>query len=324
MERAALLGALAESPEGVSGARLAERFGVSRSAVWKAISALRAEGLEIDAAAGRGYRLAQPLDLLDGDRVAKALTARMPGRLDRVEVAWRIDSTSSELRRRHAAGDHRCQLLLAEAQSAGRGRMGRVWQSPPATNLYLSLGWRMRRPAAALGGLSLALGVAVAETLADVGVDGLALKWPNDLLRQGRKLGGLLVELGGELAGPTDLVVGLGLNLRMPAAAAAAIDQPWADLSDLADRARLPDRSALAARVAAALMQALDAFEAHAFPAFLARYQRLDALHGREVTLRHGDQQSSGRVLGVDAEGGLRVRHPDGERSHRGGEVSLR
>jgi BirA family biotin operon repressor/biotin-[acetyl-CoA-carboxylase] ligase len=320
MDRAALLAALAAAPGGVSGTALAARFGVSRGAVWKAIEALRGDGLDIEGNTGRGYRLTQPLDLLDRTRLVRALSLHCPDRVEHVEVHWRIDSTSSELRRRLSAGDRRRQLLLAETQSAGRGRLGRGWHSPAACNLYLSLAWRMVRPAAALGGLSLALGVAVAETLIASGVDGLTLKWPNDVLRDGRKLGGLLVELGGELDGPCDLVIGLGLNLRMPPAAAVGIEQPWNDLRDLP----LPPRSELAAALVAGLIRALDAYDASGFAPFLARFEALDGLRGMQVSVTSGACRMPGVVLGVDADGGLRVAHPEGERVHRGGEVSLR
>lgn len=323
MNREGLLKALAAAPEGVSGAALAHRFGISRSAVWKAIEGLRAEGLEIAAAAGKGYRLTQPLDLIDESALRTALRRRAP-QLEGVEVLWRIDSSSSELRRRQAAGVRGRHLLLAESQTAGRGRLGRSWSSPPAANLYLSLSWRLQRPASALGGLSLALGVAVTEALLALGVDQLGLKWPNDILRHGRKLGGLLVELGGELGGPSDLVLGLGLNVRMPAAAGNAIDQPWADLADLADSGSLPSRADIAVEVVAALVQALETYEREGFAAFRARFEALDALRGRQVTLREGEGQSTGVVRGVDAEGGLLVAHADAERVHRGGEVSLR
>ncbi len=323
MNRERLLEALAAAPHGVSGAALAHAFGISRSAVWKAIEGLRAEGLEIAAAAGKGYRLAQPLDLIDAVVLRAALGRRVP-QLEQVEVLWRIDSTSSELRRRQAAGAHGRQLLIAETQTSGRGRLGRSWNSPPAANLYLSLGWRLQRPAAALGGLSLALGVAVAEALRALGVDQLGLKWPNDILRHGRKLGGLLVELGGELGGPSDVVLGLGLNVRMPAAAGDTIDQPWADLVDLADAGRLPRRLDIAVEVIAALVAALETYDREGFAAFHARFESLDVLCGREVRLREGDRQSIGVVLGVDREGGLRVHHAGAERVYRGGEVSLR
>jgi BirA family transcriptional regulator, biotin operon repressor / biotin---[acetyl-CoA-carboxylase] ligase len=321
VNRADLLVALAGAPDGVSGAKLAERFGLSRSAVWKVVQGLRAEGLGIEAVAGQGYRLAQPLDLIDEAAWRAQMDPRIAARFDSIEVVWRIDSTSSELRRRQAAGNHGCRLLLAESQSAGRGRLGRAWSSPPAANLYLSLGWRLARPASALGGLSLALGVAVAEALSATGVDGIGLKWPNDVLRHGRKLGGLLVELGGELGGPSDLVVGLGLNVRMPTAAACTIDQPWVDLADVS---RLPSRCAIAAEVVGAMVAALDAYDSEGFAPFRSRFGALDALLGKDVHVREGDRRMAGVALGVDAEGGLRVRHAEGERVHRGGEVSLR
>src|SRR5690606_2853667 len=282
----------------------------------------------------RGYALAQPLDLLDTDAIVMAMPDDARARLADLEVAWSIDSTNSELLRRQAPADG-VAVLLAERQTGGRGRRGRDWSSPLAANLYLSLARRFDGGLARLGGLSLVAGVAAAEALHALGLGEVRLKWPNDLVVEGgrpgssrgqalRKLGGLLVEGSGENAGPVRAVIGLGLNVRMPAAHGRAIDQPWIDLAAMAGDA-LPSRNAVAAALLAALLPALDRFDREGLPGFLSRHAGLDALAGRDIVLHGGDGDRSGTALGLAPDGALRVRLADGrEQAFHAGEVSVR
>lgn len=310
-----------------SGDALAHESGQTRAAVWKRIEGLREAGIEIAAAPGRGYVLAQPLDLLEADAIRAGVAASAAGELAALEVAWTIDSTNSELLRRPVPSVG-TSALFAERQTGGRGRRGRGWASPLAAHLYLSLARGFGGGLARLGGLSLAAGVAAAEALHALGVDAVRLKWPNDLVVVDgtglRKLGGLLVEGGGEVAGPARAVIGLGLNVRMPAAAAAGIDQPWIDLAQLTG-ATTPPRSVVAAALLSHLLPALAQFDAEGLAPFLPRHARLDALAGRRVRL-HGEGASADAVaIGVGSDGGLRVRGNDGaERSVHAGEVSVR
>ncbi len=316
-----LLARLVRGP--CSGAALARELGLTRAAVWKRMEALRADGVEIQARAGRGYALAAPVSLLDAERIAAMLPPSLRARWPAPEVVWEIDSTNAELIRRGADCPDGL-ALLAERQSSGRGRRGRRWASPLAANLYLSLHRRFEGDVAALGGLSLVVGVAVAEALRALGYGAVALKWPNDLLVEDRKLGGILIELVGEAAGPMQAVIGLGLNVRMPHAAAQAIDQAWTDLAALRPAAAL-DRNALAAAVLASLWPALDDFAREGLTPFLPRWAALDAYAGREVRLLMGAGVREGVALGIAPDGGLRVRHSDGdERIYHSGEVSLR
>jgi BirA family biotin operon repressor/biotin-[acetyl-CoA-carboxylase] ligase len=228
-------------------------------------------------------------------------------------------------------------VLLAERQTGGRGRRGRAWSSPLTAHLYVSVTRIFSGGLARLGGLSLVAGVAAAEALHALGFTEARLKWPNDLVVAGddglRKLGGLLVEGGGEHAGPARAVIGLGLNVRMPAVAAAAIDQPWCDLHGLVERAgdaaaatrSLPSRNRIAAALLERLLPALDTFDADGLAPFLPRYAALDALSGQQVTLHAGDSTRAATALGVAEDGALRVRLDD-DREHRvhSGEVSVR
>lgn len=318
----ALLSRLGGGP--VSGDALAREAGLTRAAVWKRIEALRAAGLTIEARAGRGYALAEPLDLLDAGQIAAALPPAARAGIDALDVAWALDSTNAELLRRGIPGAG-AQVLLAERQTGGRGRRGRAWASPLAANLYLSLGRRFESGLARLGGLSLVAGIAVVEALHGLGVAEARLKWPNDLVvvREAalRKLGGILVEGGGEYAGPARAVLGIGLNIRMPAAAAATIGQPWIDLRTLG--AGL-SRNQVAAALLARLLPALDRFDAEGLAPFLSAYARYDALAGQPVRVLAGEGEYAGTALGLAADGALRVRTASGERSVHAGEVSLR
>lgn len=322
-ERALLL-RLAQGP--ASGAALAREFAVTRAAVWKRIGALRAAGVAIHANPRQGYALAQPLDLLDRDALHAALPAPQRKQLAALEVAWSIDSTNSELLRRETP-PRGCTVLMAERQTGGRGRRGRSWASPLAAHLYLSLARGYRGGLGRLAGLSLAAGVAVCEALHAQGFANVRLKWPNDLVvAQGgvlHKLGGLLVEGGGETAGSCRAVIGLGVNVRMPAAFAMAIDQPWIDLAGLASIP--PARTALAGVLLAQLLPALDAFEREGLEPFLARYAKLDALAGRALEIRDGARRWDASALGVASDGALRVLDAEGrERRVYAGDVSVR
>ncbi len=307
----------------VSGDTLAREAGLTRAAMWKRIEALRDAGVDIDAQSGRGYALRHPVELLDADAINAALAADVRASIAKLEIAWSLDSTNSELLRRDTPA-RGVAVLLAERQTGGRGRRGRSWISPLAAHLYLSVARQFSGGLSRLGGLSLVAGVAVAEALHAAGYDDVQLKWPNDLLVSGRKLGGLLVEGGGEHAGPVRAVIGLGLNVRMPHDAAATVDQPWIDLATMG--AAAPSRNAVAACVLGHLLPALEQFDDEGLSPFLARYVRFDALAGREVIVHGAGTQSSGTALGIAADGALRVRvRVDGEeRSFHAGEVSVR
>lgn len=318
-----LLVRLIQAP--ASGAELARASGQTRAALWKRIDALRNAGVAISAQRGRGYALQQTLELLDADAIRAGMPAQQRDDIAALEIAWSLDSTNSELLRRPAppAG---VAVLLAERQTGGRGRRGREWTSPLAANLYLSLSRMFSGGLARLPGLSLVAGVATAEALHTLGFDAVRLKWPNDLVvadGQGlRKLGGLLVEGGGEHAGPVRAVLGLGLNIGMPPAFATAIAQPWIDLATLAGRA--PSRNRVAATLLTHWLPALAQFDAQGLEPFLPRYARLDALAGREVTLHADAGTQAGQALGLATDGALRVRIGEVEQCVHSGDISVR
>jgi len=253
---------------------------------------------------------------------AVAIRAALPdGTALDLAVVAEVDSTNAALWREPSSPQPRA--LLGEVQTAGRGRRGRRWVSAPGDSLCLSLRWASARPLAAQGPLPLVAGLACAEALRGLGAP-VQVKWPNDLVVAAGKLGGLLVEARGEGNGSI-AVLGVGINLRLPRGLDAVLDaqaQPPAALDALLPR--LPARNLLAARLLGSLLQRLEAFEVHGWQALEPAWQALDALAGREVRVRGEGGERSGTVLGLSADGALRVRFASGEAVLHSGEVSVR
>lgn len=316
-----LLALLVDGAE-LSGSAAAAELGITRAAVWKQIEQLRARGLPIRAEAGRGYRLDAPIEMLDVARIEAAIPSNLRAHVGAIDVRWQIDSTSSELARRAVTATSPC-ACLTEIQTKGRGRRGRTWQMPLAGGIALSFLRRFDGGMAELAGLSLVAGIAVLRALSDCGSEGAALKWPNDVVADGCKLGGILVELGGDALGPCHAIIGIGINLRMPAGASAAIDQPWTDLAALTAGA-VPSRNLLAGRILARLAEALDEFATAGFAAFEREYARHDALRDREILVSSGGEPFAATARGVTSRGSLRIFRDGAEREVDSGEVSVR
>ena len=307
----------------VSGVVLAEKFGVSRSAVSEALRDAGEAGVEIFSLTRRGYRLARPVELLNLDQLRAGLGPAVR-RLD-LELVEAVDSTNTALMLRATQGAPSGSCLAAEIQRAGRGRRGRVWHSAFASSLTFSLLWRFDKGASHLGGLSLVVGLALVRALRALGIDdpGLALKWPNDLLAGHRKLAGVLIESQGDMLGPTAVVIGVGINVALPDSLRQAIDQPVTDLASLVGAP--VSRNALLAAVLRELVQVLDEFQRSGFAAFRQEWLALHALHNKPVRVLNGDGTGIDAVAsGVADDGSLLIRHQGREISLSSGEISLR
>lgn len=304
----------------ISGEELAAQLGITRSAVHKRVEALRAAGVEIDALAGRGYSLRAPVELFDREAILAALSPAARTELAELHLSFETDSTQSRALAT-ATPAQACAVWLAERQTAGQGRRGRAWTSPLAAHVYLSVARRFDLGFASLSGLSLAVGALAAEALHALGYAGVGLKWPNDLMVDGRKLGGILIQLRGEAMGPCEAVIGLGLNVRMPPASGESIDQPWCDLASID-----PDvsRQRVLVSLLDALLPGLRVYEREGLAAFVSRWRALDVLQGRRVRVIDGRDSADGLALGIADDGALRVQLADGERRYHGGEVSVR
>ena len=298
----------------VSGEALAARLGISRASVQLALKHAEALGVTLERVPGHGYRLQHPADWLDA-----SCWDLPPGWTGQVVPV--IDSTNAELLR-NRTWPHKT-VLAAEWQTAGRGRQGRPWLGVPGGSLMFSLVWQFSQDVTRLGGLSLVVGLALAETLAEWGVPRLKLKWPNDVMVDYRKLAGILIEAQAEAGSPCRAIIGIGLNLRLPAVIRDDIDQAVVDLASLL--AVVPERNRLLSALLGHLEQQLTAFEAEGFAGVRARWLSWHAYQGQAVRLRQpSGAEFCGTVTGVGDEGELCVLLSEGERRFSVGELSLR
>ena len=300
-----------------SGEALGAVLGVSRSAVWKQLQHLEAElNFPIHKVRGKGYQLASPLVFLD----AEEITLKAPSLAWPVYISDSIDSTNAEALRLVDAGVVAPFLVLAEQQTAGRGRRGRKWVSPFAQNVYYSLVLRVEGGLRQLEGLSLVVGLAVMQSLRESGVQGAALKWPNDVLVGQKKIAGILLELVGDPADICHVVLGIGINVNMQSA--AAVDQQWTSVQ--LETGSPMDRNLLVARLSLQLQRYLERHAASGFAALQEEWEQNHLWQGKAVSLIAGVNQVEGVVLGVDRQGALRLSVDGVERKYSGGELSLR
>lgn len=300
-----------------SGEAMAQQLGCSRTLVWQAVHHLENEfGLTVFSVRGQGYRLPAPFSLLDVSSVRAALDERAAN-VFTLALADEIDSSNTQLTTRAAQGAPHGLVLAAERQTAGRGRLGRRWQMRLGAGLTFSLLWRFDRGLSGLAGLSLVVGIAIVRALREFGVP-VALKWPNDVLLDGRKLAGILIELSGDALGPAAVVIGIGLNVETP----GEVDQPVANLADAGCKV---GRNALLAALLNQLAGVLAQFDRDGFAAFRDEWHQLAAFIGQPVRLSfsHGEP-ADGIAVGVDDSGALLVDGAAGRRVFHVGEVSLR
>jgi len=307
-----------------SGEELGELLGVSRTAVWKQLQKIQdLTDLPLESAKGRGYRLKDGLELLDATSIRAAVSSQAKPLLNELRLLEQVDSTNRLAMTEAQAGAGRGYVIAAEQQSAGRGRRGRTWISPFARNIYCSVIWEFDGGAAALEGLSLAVGVAVTKAMAAIGVSDAGLKWPNDVVWNGRKLAGILIEMTGDAAGRCQVIVGIGINVSMAGSQAAdAIDQAWVDVQSVL-RAKV-SRNQLLGCLLSELLPTLSLFERQGFSVFQSDWAALDNMRGKPVSVLLGEQVVLGTAAGVDDSGALLLDTPTGRQAFHGGEVSLR
>ncbi len=302
-----------------SGEHLAQMLGVTRAAVWKRLAALLARGVQLERLRGRGYRLAQPLELLDAERIQAGLRPDIRSAIQELRVDFCVDSTSQRLL--HTPDGHG-RVLLAEYQTHGRGRRGNNWSSPLASGICLSLGWRLDPAPAGAGALSILAGAALVRALLRFGIGNIGLKWPNDLVFNGGKLGGLLIESRAQAAGPMDVVIGVGVNVRLPDNIQVEGDNRPVDLSQCCPR--LPSRNDVAGAMVEELMDMLAALAVDRAGDYLAQWRRYDVGIGHDGVLRMPTGTLSGRVLGISDAGLLRLSVDGVDREFSSGDLSLR
>ncbi|WP_065648481.1 bifunctional biotin--[acetyl-CoA-carboxylase] ligase/biotin operon repressor BirA [Pantoea eucrina] len=308
------LAALLADGEFHSGEQLGEALGMSRAAVNKHIQTLKSWGLDIYTVTGKGYSLAMPLQLLDEALIQAHLET------SGIAVIPVIDSTNQYLldRMDQLESGFAC---VAEYQQAGRGRRGRKWFSPFGANLYLSMYWRLEQGPAAAMGLSLVIGIVMAEVIQSLGAENVRVKWPNDLYLNDRKLAGILVELTGKTGDAAQIVMGAGINLGMRGEGTSEINQGWINLQEAGVTI---DRNQLAAHIINSLRAALPLFERDGLAPFIPRWEKLDNFINRPVKLLIGEREVYGIARGIDKQGGLLLEQEGVSKSWVGGEISLR
>ncbi|KZX72636.1 hypothetical protein A3715_03295 [Oleiphilus sp. HI0009] len=298
-----------------SGSELGERFGVSRTAIWKALEGLEGLGLDYESHRGKGYRLLSPIDLLDKSKILNFVSDSHHADAQ-IEVVDTCASTNTDVHSISANLPYR--VLFSEQQSAGRGRRGRDWVSPFGQNLYFSVCFEWFKGPAALQGLSIVVGIALAQVLKGLNVTDVGLKWPNDIWISDKKAAGILIELSGEATGSWLVTIGIGMNVSMSERQASQIDQPWTAIAQHVD----VERNELAGRLLESLLNNMSIFREKGFEAYVDEYGKFDALKNRSVKVIGPDVE--GVALGVDLQGGLQLKVDDGVKVFHSGEVSVR
>lgn len=261
-------------------------------------------------------------ELLDSFKILSRMDLSLRESLNDLQIIDSLDSTNSAVQRLPIDEQHGA-VIIAEQQNAGRGRRGKNWHSPHGQNLYLSIGWRFEQKLTELGCLPLVVALAAASALQEAGLKGHKVKWPNDILLNDRKLVGCLVEMHGDPQGPCNSVLGIGINVHMPASdeVASMIDQPWTNLES-----HLPgcSRNSLAAHLLDALLTQLPLFAANGFEPFKQMWDQYDGLHGKFVDVTSGTEVMYGVAAGIDEQGALLLDIGGQVRHLHSAEVSLK
>ncbi len=307
-----------------SGEALGRALGVSRAAVWKMLDGFSGVGLDVQRVRGKGYRICDGVDFLDNIEISRFMSSSVNELCSELLILPETASTNQVLLDRINSGESfdRACVCLAEMQTAGRGRRGRKWQSPFAKNIYLSFSWCFENGIAGMEGLSLAVGLGVVKSLKALGVGDVGLKWPNDIICGEAKLGGVLIEIAGDVGGRCQAVIGVGVNVRMSEESMSGVDQPWVDLGGLLES--VPSRSQIVASLLDSLLPIVGDYESKGFAYYRLEWEELCQHIGQLVSLETSATRIKGKMLGVDASGSLRLEVKGMEQTFIGGEVSLR
>jgi len=305
-----------------SGEELGIKLSISRSAVWKIVKSLNCYGIEVITKRGKGYCLPAKIEFLDQKILQKSLKHQVLEKISRLEIHIELASTNQLLLDRLATSSIHGHLVLAEYQTSGRGRRGNSWLSPLGGGISLSVGWHYNSPVESMTQLSLAAGIAVVRTLNQFNIDDAGLKWPNDIMCKGRKLGGILLEMRGESAGPCDIVLGIGLNYTLPENYSYLIDQAWTDIAGIISP--LPSRNILVAALIDELIPILDTYSENYIQEIITEWRNYDCVKGRTAILLLPDQSITGRIMGIDDHGALLFSAGDEIKRYTTGEISMR
>ncbi len=308
-----------------SGATLAQSLKVSRTSVSNALRGLEGIGLVVYKVRGRGYRLPEPIQWLNKDKILKHLDTKEDIHLEILDTAI---STNTVLLQKAAMEEHSSKantisIVATELQTKGRGRREQLWHSGLGSSLTFSLLWNFQKGAGLLSGLSLAIGIAIIRSLKLSGIKNVALKWPNDVMSHHHKIAGILIELRGDSLGPTLSVIGIGINLKLPDKIKLNIDQKATDLFTVSGKNQ--DRNKLMARLISELIAVLKKFTQHGFKPFMDEWIQYHELENEPVTLYLPDGSiKEGVIQGVTDNGSLLLKTLSGVRDFNGGNIQLR
>lgn len=307
-----------------SGEELGACLSISRTAVWKRIKSLRQSGLVIYPVKGKGYRITQALEFLEQGKIFSYIDADIKPLIRQFTLHTEVDSTNQYLLNRFDHDDFHGHITLAEYQTEGRGRRGNAWISPFAAGISLSLGWHFDPAPEPLALVSLGTGVAVMRALSRAGITDAGLKWPNDVIWQYRKLGGTLVEMRAESAGPCKMVIGIGVNYSFPAESnySTGIDQPWVDIATIQQPAVL--RNKFTAILISEIVRLMNIYAGRDDCGIIDEWRRYDCMKGKFAKLVLPDRTVNGLILGIDDNGALLMSVNDRLEKFNSGEISLR
>lgn len=312
-----------DNREYCSGQRLAKRFNVTRATIHNCIVKIEALGISIERVRGLGYRLAQPLDLLNPEDIKSKLALPVGSKLSDFQCLQEVDSTNRYATDLALPPAGKFSAVLAELQSLGKGRRGRPWISPYAANIYLSVLWPLQRPMHEAGRLSPMIAISMLLALEELGITGLGVKWPNDIYSEEKKLAGLLIECSGEINGGCRMVVGIGVNVLMSQIDNIEIDQQWTDIKSCTQDWQFT-RNDVAAAMINNVSSMLDQFENDTFNNLADAWSRWDVMKNKAVDLHSAHSIKSGIARGIDMSGCLLLETSNGIEKISAGDVSLR
>jgi BirA family transcriptional regulator, biotin operon repressor / biotin---[acetyl-CoA-carboxylase] ligase len=305
-----------------SGEALASQLNISRAAIWKSIKQLESLGLLIESVQSKGYRLAKSIELLSENKIRSLLSAQATQSCSGIDILFKTESTNSYLFNLLASENIHGKVVLAEYQSHGRGRRGNKWYSPLGSGLIVSMGWRFDVVPKDMSLLSLYIGVAIARALQSEKIEHVGLKWPNDIIVDDKKLGGILIEVRGETSGPVDVVIGVGLNYDLSVLAKARIEQPVTDICSHSKQSL--SRNNITAVLLSNIFEVLESMKAEQSSALLDEWRALDCYIGQRAKLLLPNVEVEGVLKGVDDQGSLLMSVSGQIKSFNSGQVSLR
>lgn len=306
-----------------SGQDLANKFNVTRATIHNCILRIESLGIRVDRVRSLGYRLLQPLDLLDKSTILNKLPTQVKDRLSSMQCLQAVDSTNCVAGEFELPDSGQFSVVMAEIQSSGKGRRGRVWVSPYAANIYMSVVWPLQRPLYETGILSPGLAICILQALESLGVPHLGLKWPNDIYCDNKKLAGLLIECSGEVSGECKMVIGIGVNVLMSQVQDILIDQEWTDIFSNVDDWK-STRNDVAAKLISSVIAGLSLFEKRYSIEWVDQWARWDVMKDMQVEIHSVGEKQTGIVRGIDASGCLLLETTQGLEKISAGDVSMR